>query len=175
MGPLETLFAYGGEVSVLRFAIFVLVFAIVYAAAQLTHIFKGSKRLSFVVALAVSAIGVLGFSDHVVVAIMTGYSAFGLVLLYVLPILGLIAIFFWRSRSTTASIVKLVAAALLLGFIRITVAAFASINPMLLTTQVGGVTPQQIVSLLEFVIYGALFFFGIDLAGKLLFPKGQAS
>lgn len=175
MGPLDALFAYAGQVSVLRFAIFALVFGLVYAATQFTHLFKDSKRLSIVVALAISAIGVIGFSDRVVVAIMTGYSDFGLFLLYVLPLLALVAIFFWRARSTTASLTKLIAAVLLLVFVHVTIAAFVAINPSLLTRTVAGVTVQQVISLLEFAVYGAIFFFGIDLAGKLLFPKNQSA
>jgi hypothetical protein len=158
---LEQLLAIGGDIAVLRLAVLFFVFVLVYSL--LTKAAVVDRRVAIMLSLLISLIAVLGFSNEVVVAIMAGYSGIGTALLFLFPIILLVVVIFWKSDSLGVSFIKLVAAVLVFGFVRIvsdSIDAFTA-NVVL------GFDIDGVIGLIVFVLYIIIFFFAFDVISKL--------
>ena len=159
---LEELFALGGDIAVLRLAVLVFVFVLVYSLVTRLPSVE-SRKAAAVIAILVSLIAVLGFSDGVVVAIMTGYSGIGAALLFFLPLIFLGVVIFWKSDSLGVSFIKLIAAVLVLGFVNITSRSLDALSAGVVL----GADLDGIVGIITFVLYIVIFFFAFDVLSKL--------
>jgi hypothetical protein len=166
---LEQILAWGGDVAVLRLGVLVFVFVLMYSLALQMPAFR-ERKVALLLAAAVSFIAVLGFSDQVVVSIMAGYSGIGTALLFLLPIILLVLVFFWRSDSLGVSFFKLVAAVLVLGFINTVSSSMGSFGQL---PRIGDVSVESVIEIIRFVLYIVIFFFGFDVIAKLFFGSGS--
>ncbi|MFT4308477.1 MAG: hypothetical protein ACMXYM_03850 [Candidatus Woesearchaeota archaeon] len=157
---LESVLAIGGDVAVLRVAVLFFVFVLVYSLLTKSSV---ERKSAVMLSVVVSLIAVLGFSNEVIVAIMTGYSGVGLAILFLLPIILLLVVIFWKSESLGVSFIKLISAVLVLGFVRIVSDAIDSFN----ANVVLGFDIDGVVGLIVFVLYVVIFFFGFDVLSKL--------
>lgn len=161
---LDQLLAIGADVAVLRVAVLFFVFVLTYSLfSRIPAV--AEKKLSVLLAIVVSLLAVLGFSDGVVVSIVAGYSAIGASLLFFLPILVLVAILFWKSDSLAVSIIKFIVSVIVLLFVEVLGTSLGS----------SGYAGQDIIGMVVFVIYVIMFFFGFDILSKLLFGQRQRS
>lgn len=159
---LEQILAIGGDVAVLRIAVLFFVFVLVYSLITRFPAIE-SKKMGALIAGLVALIAVLGFSNEVIVTIMAGYTGIGMALLFLLPIILLGVVIFWRSDSLGVSFIKLIAAVLVLGFVRIVSDSIDAFN----ANVVLGFDIDGVVGLIVFVLYVVIFFFAFDVLSKL--------
>lgn len=163
---LESVLAIGGDVAVLRVAVLFFVFVLVYSLLTKASV---ERKSAIMLSVLVSLIAVLGFSNEVIGAIMTGYSGIGLALLFLFPIILLLVVIFWKSESLGVSFVKLIAAVLVLGFVRLVSDTIDAFN----TNLVLGFDIEGAVGILVFVLYVVIFFFGFDVLSKLFVKESR--
>lgn len=166
----EQLLAAGADVAVLRLAVLFFVFVLTYSLFSRIPAVS-DKKVAVMLAIVISILAVLGFSDAVVVSIIAGYSGIGLVLLFLLPIIVLVAVLFWRSDSPGASIIKLFCAVFLLLFIELVTASALAFDTNHLS--LAGYGLSEIVDLFTFMIYVVIFYFGFDVLSKVLFNPSR--
>ena len=164
---LETILAYGGDIALLRVAVLFFVFVLVYIALMRSSMVAG-KKVAVALAALIALIAVLGFSDEVVVAIMTGYSGIGTAILFLLPLIVLGVVLFWKSDSLGMSALKLVCAVLVLVFIELLSSSLRALGTTYAST--GGFDIHAIIAFITFIVYIVIFYFGFDVLSKLFFP-----